>query len=203
MESTVFVVDDEPVVRDSLSALIQSVGLRVQTFASAEQFLQSYDPAQPGCLVLDFRMPGMTGTTLQERMMNEGNAIPIIFISGHADVKIAVRAMKHGAVDFVLKPFSQAEMLTRIQESISKDRERRRRAADRDQILERMALLTAREQEVMEMVVEGNSNKNMAEKMRLSPKTIEVHRARVMRKMGASSLAELVRLVLECKPVAV
>ena len=193
-EPTVFVVDDDAAVRRSFEWLVGSVGLRTETFDSAQAFLKAYDPARPGCLVMDVRMPGMSGLELQERLLAEGITLPIIVVSGFGDVPTAVRVMKQGAVDFVEKPFSDQAMLDRIQASIEHDLRTREADAERAGARNDLANLTRRETEVMESVIAGRSNKEIARALHISPKTVEVHRANVMKKMRADSLADLVRL---------
>lgn len=195
----VFVVDDDPAMRESLRWLIESVSLNVQTFDSAQAFLDGYQLEQWGCLVLDIRMPGLSGLDLQERMLDQGIDLPIIFVTGHGDVQMAVRAIKSGAVDFLEKPFSDQTLLDRIQQSIARHRELREEAARRNEIEQRLLNLSRRERDVFERVVAGMSNRAIAEELGLSPKTVEVHRARVMEKMRARSLPELVRLHFAAK----
>jgi two-component system, LuxR family, response regulator FixJ len=196
LEPTVFVVDDDPAMRASLRWLLESVGLRVSTFATAREFLATYQPPHPGCLVLDVRMPGMSGLDLQAELIARQIRIPVLIITGYAEVPIAVRAMKAGAFDFIEKPFSDQTLLDRIRRAISIDREARRHSEWRDEIRRRYDQLTIREREVMKLVVRGRSNKWIASDLRLSTKTIEAHRSHVMHKMGADSLAELIRLSL-------
>jgi FixJ family two-component response regulator len=191
--ATVFVVDDDEVVARSLRWLIESVQLRVETFGSAQAFLDSHDPARHGCLVLDVRMPGLSGLDLQDCLARLKWAIPIIFITGHGDVQMAVRAIKAGAFDFVEKPFNDQDLLDRIQRAIKLDGLRRLEEMESETLLARRDSLTDREREVMSLVVEGLSNKVIAARLDLSPKTIEVHRARVMEKMRARSISDLVK----------
>ena len=193
-EPTVFVVDDDAAVRQSFEWLVGSVGLRTETFASAQAFLDAFDPARPGCLVLDVRMPGMSGLELQERLAADGVTLPVIMVSGYGDVPTAVRVMKQGAVDFIEKPFSDQAMLDRIQASIERDLRARQAAAERAGARNNRDRLTRREAEVMDLVIAGRSNKEIARDLAISPKTVEVHRANVMKKMQADSLADLVRL---------
>jgi FixJ family two-component response regulator len=192
--TTVYVVDDDPAMRSSLRWLIESVGLVVCTCASAQEFLHTYQPADPGCLVLDVRMPGMSGLDLQAELTARGIHIPILIITGYAEVPLAVRAMKAGAFDFIEKPFSDQTLLDRIRAAIAQDGVSRRRRTSRQAVQRRMRLLTAREREVLKGVVMGKSNKQTAAEMRLSPKTVEVHRSRVMKKLKADCLADLIRL---------
>lgn len=198
-ESTVFIVDDEPAVRNSLAWLLESVGQQVETFPSAQAFLDSYDPHRPGCLILDVRMPGMSGLDLQEKLSTMDAKLPVIFITGHGDVPMAVRAMKHGAVDFIEKPFNNQELLDRVHLAIERDVRARARDARGSEIRARMESLTPREREVLEGVVGGKANKSMARELGVSVKTIEAHRAKLMEKMHASSVAELVGMVLSLR----
>jgi two-component system response regulator FixJ len=194
--SVVFVVDDDQAIRSSLKWLIESVGLVVETYATADEFMNSYYPGRAGCLLLDVRMPGMSGLELQEHFAKNAVNIPIIIITGHGDVPMAVRAMKAGAVDFIEKPFNDELLLESIRNALALDVRQREVQSQRAQIAARLAHLTPREHEVMEMVTEGRSNKEIALNMGVSSKTVEAHRARVMEKMRAGSLAELVRMVM-------
>jgi two-component system response regulator FixJ len=193
----VYVVDDDDAVRSALRMLIRSVGLQAQASASATEFLQHYDVRQPGCLVLDVRMPGMNGLELQVELNRRGATIPVVFISGHGDVPMAVEAMQHGAFDFLQKPFRDQDLLDRVQKALARDAQLRAGLAARAEILERIATLTPREAEVMQLVTEGKANKVVAADLGVSQRTVEIHRAHVMEKMGAGSLAELVRMVLD------
>ena len=193
----VFIVDDDAAVRSSLRLLIKSVGLVPTALESGHEFLDKYDPAQPGCLVLDVRMPQMSGLELQEQLNRLGAVIPVIFITGHGDVSMAVEAMQAGALDFIQKPFSDEDLLTRIHQALAKDAKTRASLSELAAIRERLASLTPREREVMDLVVSGKANKVIAGDLDLSQRTVEIHRARVMEKMDASSLAHLVRMVLE------
>ena len=192
----VFVVDDDPAMRDSLRWLIESTGVQVETFADAQTFLARIRPEVPGCLVLDVRMPGMSGLDLQSELARRGIGLPTIVVTGHAEVPMAVRAVKAGAIDFIEKPFSDQLLLDRVRQGIEMDRLARHGRAQRADVLRRLSLLTQREREVLDLVVAGRANKEIAAALRLSPKTVEVHRAHVMEKMQASSVAELVRLAL-------
>ena len=193
-EPTVFIVDDDQAVARSLRWLIESVQLKVETFASAQAFLDGYAAAKPGCLVLDVRMPGMSGIELQERLTVQRIRVPIIFITGHGDVQLAVRAVQAGAFDFIEKPFNDQDLLDRIQRAISFDSEQRARDSQRSRLSALFASLTTREREVMDLVVEGMSNKAVANTLGLSAKTVEVHRAKVMEKMNARSVSDLVKM---------
>ncbi|MBN1345086.1 MAG: response regulator transcription factor [Phycisphaerae bacterium] len=199
-EPAVFVVDDDPAVLDALEELIDSVGLSVKSFSSAQAFLEAYDPDQPGCLILDIRMPGMDGLELQQRLKGEGIDIPIIFLSGHADVPIAVRAVQAGAFDFVEKPFREQSLLDSIKRAITLHQELRRRRSNRDMVLARLASLTDREREVLDLVIEGKTSKAIANELDRSHKTIDQHRAKILEKMQAENVASLVRMVLDVKP---
>jgi two-component system, LuxR family, response regulator FixJ len=194
--STVFVVDDDRAMRQSLQWLIESVGLAVETFSSARAFLESYDPRRPGCLVLDIRMPEMSGLELQDKLGAGGETLPIIIITGHGDVSTAVRALKAGAVDFVEKPFNGQALLDRINRALDLDRERYRTRTERIDTETRLSLLTPREREVLDLVVAGQANKAIARQLQISMKTVETHRAKVMEKMGADSLPSLVRTAI-------
>jgi FixJ family two-component response regulator len=193
-EPTVFVVDDDSEVRDTLQWLVESVGLNIETFASAQDFLNAYDPDRPGCLVTDVRMPGMSGIELQAKLMAEEVTLPIIVVSGYADVPTAVRSMKGGAIDFLEKPFNEQMMLERIQLSILEDARLRQQRAQRERAKTRLEGLTRRERQVMDLVILGRSNKQIARELDISPKTVEAHRSNLMGKMQAHSLAELVTM---------
>jgi two-component system, LuxR family, response regulator FixJ len=196
-EPTVFIVDDDQAVARSLRWLIETVRLGVETFASAQAFLDDYDLSKPGCLVLDVRMPGISGLELQERLAARRINVPIIFITGHGDVQMAVRALQAGAFDFVEKPFNDQDLLDRIQKALAFDAERRGKEAQRAQLQALFASLTPREREVLALVVEGMSNKAIANTLGLSAKTVEVHRAKVMEKMHARSISDLVKMAMQ------
>lgn len=197
-DATVFIVDDDQAVARSLRWLIETVRLQVETFASAQAFLDGYDAAKPGCLVLDVRMPGMSGLELQERLAAQrGYHVPIIFITGHGDVQMAVRAVQAGAFDFVEKPFNDQDLLDRIQRAIAHDAGQRGKEAQRSQLKALFAGLTPREREVLDLVVEGLSNKAVANALGLSAKTVEVHRAKVMEKLHARSISDLVKMAMQ------
>ncbi len=199
VKPTVFVVDDDHAVRQSLELLIRSVGLRAETYASAQEFLDALDPARPGCLVLDIRMPGMSGLELQRYLRERNIGLPIIMVTGHGDVPVAVRALKNGAVDFIEKPFSKQLLLERIRDSLDQDGRLRQEQARQAGIQNRLKSLTPRERSVMELVVSGKSNKEVAAELGVSKKTVEVHRAHIMQKMEAESLAELVEQAVTVK----
>ena len=195
-QATVFVVDDDQAMRNSLKWLIESVGLTVRTYASADDFIKDYYPGRAGCLLLDVRMPGMSGLELQEQFLEQQIKIPIIIITGHGDVPMAVRAMKAGAVDFIEKPFNDELLLESIRNALIKDVDQRTAQSARADVATRLVHLTPREHEVMEMVTSGRANKDIAKTLGVSSKTVEAHRARVMEKMQASSLAELVKMAI-------
>ena len=201
-QATVFVVDDDQAMRNSLKWLIESVGLTVRTYASADDFIKDYYPGRAGCLLLDVRMPGMSGLELQEQFLEQQIKIPIIIITGHGDVPMAVRAMKAGAVDFIEKPFNDELLLESIRNALIKDVGQRTAQSARADIATRLVHLTPREHEVMEMVTSGRANKDIAKTLGVSSKTVEAHRARVMEKMQASSLAELVKMAIVANSVA-
>lgn len=196
-EPTVFIVDDDQAVARSLRWLIETVGLKVSTFASAQAFLDGYDASKHGCLVLDVRMPGMSGLELQERLVAQRIHVPIIFITGHGDVQMAVRAVQAGAFDFVEKPFNDQDLLDRIQKAIVFDAKQRGKDLQQAQLRALFASLTPREREVLDLVVEGKSNKAIANSFGLSAKTVEVHRAKMMEKMQARSVADLVKMAMQ------
>jgi FixJ family two-component response regulator len=197
--STVFVVDDDSGVRSSIRVLLKSIGIAATAMSSAREFLDSFDPEQPGCLVLDIRMPGMSGMELQQQLNLKGAIIPVIFITGHGDVPMAVEAMQHGAFDFLQKPFRDQDLIDRIQKALARDRETRQALRKHSQIRERLESLTPREKDVLRLLVQGQQNKVMAGELGLSQRTVEIHRAHVMEKMGAQSVAQLVRMVLDAK----
>ena len=189
----VFVVDDDPIVCTSMKRLIRTLGLEVQTFNSAQDFLLAKRPDAPGCLVLDVRLPDLSGLDLQQELANAHADLPIIFVTGHADIPMSVRAMKAGAVEFLTKPFREQDLLEAIQHGIAQDRKMRERRAAISQLQQRLDSLTPREQEVFLLVVSGLPNKQIADKLGASEKTIKIHRGQLMRKMQAESLADLVR----------
>jgi len=197
LPATVFIVDDDEAVRDSLRLLLKSIGLPVRTFASAQEFLPNYDVRQAGCLVLDIRMPGMSGLELQQQLNMRGATIPVVFITGHGDIPMAVEAMQHGAFDFLQKPFRDQDLIDRVQRALERDATIRTQLKATDRIREHLASLTPREREVLDLVTAGKPNKVMAGDLGVSQRTIEIHRARVMEKMQARSLAQLVRMLLE------
>lgn len=193
-EPTVFIVDDDDAVRRFLSGLIESVELRVEAFASAQDFLEAYEPGQPGCLVLDVRMPGMSGLELQRELAEQAIDLPVIILTGHGNVQLAVHAMQAGAIDFVEKPFDNELLLDRIQRAVVENVRAGDERTKRIEIAGRVQLLTPREREVLDLVVAGQTNKGVARHLDISEKTVEIHRANVMRKMQAKSLADLVKM---------
>jgi FixJ family two-component response regulator len=195
--ATVHVVDDDDAVRSSLRLLLKSVGLPTVAHASAHEFLAAWDTDQPGCLVLDVRMPGMSGIELQAELNQRGAIIPVVFISGHGDIPMAVEAIQHGAFDFLQKPFRDQDLIDRVQRALASDADHRQLLQQRETLRQRYDSLTPREQEVLQLVTQGKANKVMAGDLGVSQRTVEIHRARVMEKMGAQSLAQLVRMVLE------
>ncbi len=195
-EATVYVVDDDPDMRDSLRWLMATVGLGVETFASADAFLKGFRPQGPGCLVFDVRMPGTSGLDLFEELARRGEAMPVIFITAHADVPMAIRAMKSGAVEFVEKPFNRQTLLEKVQRAIKDDVARRALFADREAIRARFRALTAKEREVLGMIMEGRPNKAIAIQLAITPRAVEMRRASLMKKLGARSLVEMMKLAL-------
>jgi FixJ family two-component response regulator len=190
----VYVIDDDPSVREALADLLASVGLDVRSFGSTQEFLRSGIADAPGCLVLDIRMPGQSGLDFQRQMVGLGIRLPVIFVTGHGDIAMTVRAMKNGAIDFLTKPFNDQELLDAIQQGIDTDRQRRREARVLSELQDRWASLTAGERDVMKLVVQGLLNKQIAAALGVSEITVKVRRGHVMRKMKAGSLVDLVRL---------
>lgn len=190
----VFVVDDDAGVREMISRMVRSVGLRARTFASVQEFLDRYDRRETACLVLDVRMPGLSGLDLQERLAASEAPLPIIFITGHGDIAMGVRAIKRGAVDFIEKPFQDQVLLDAIQAALAQAAELRSLAAARDDARARLALLTPREREVLSLVVAGLLNKQIAARLGTAEQTVKMHRSRLMKKVGVDSLPALVRL---------
>ena len=199
----VFIVDDDDGVRNTLRLMSRSIGLEGIPFATPQDFLDAYDPRQPGCLVLDLQMPQMSGLELQRLLNLRGAVIPVIFITGHADVPTAVEAMQDGAFAFLEKPFSPTALAEKIQRALVRDAASREAVAERTRNLERYGALTPRERQILNLVASGKPNKIMAIDLGVSQRTVEVHRARVMEKMGAQSLAELVRMVLDIDITAI
>jgi FixJ family two-component response regulator len=194
--ATVYVVDDDDGMRRALSLLLNTVGYKTAAFANPKEFLEKFRPDAAGCLVLDIRMPGMSGLELQQHLNRMGSMLPVIFITGHGDVPMAVQAMKEGAFEFVQKPFRDQDLLDRVNHALEQDRKNRGTLALRAEVLQRFESLTAREKQVMELVVDGAPNKVIAIDLGLSERTVEIHRAKVMEKMSARSVAHLVKLQL-------
>jgi len=193
-EPTVFIIDDDEAVRDSIKELASSVGLAAATFRSALEFLEAFDAARPGCLVLDVRMARMSGLALQAKLDEMGARIPIVFISGHGDIAMAVNAIKAGAVDFVQKPYHEQQLLDAINEALRKDAALRAPKGDGSGLAERLGTLTAREREVMDLALKGLPSKVIAKELGISHRTVELHRSRLLEKLGVSSVTELMRL---------
>lgn len=193
-KQTVFIVDDDAMIRQAMGLLLQSVNLDYETYESADSFLDSVSDDRPGCLVSDIRMPGTSGLELQDALIKRGSTVPIIFISGHGDIPMAVEAMRKGALDFIQKPFRDQELLDRISAALKADLATQKNREETSVVKERMARLTRREREVFDLVVAGKPNKIIAFTLNVSQRTVEIHRARVMEKMEARSLAELVRM---------
>ena len=196
-EPTVFVVDDDPAILKGLRLLIKSVNLNVEIFSSAKEFLEEIDYERSGCLVLDVRMPVMGGLELQEVLREKKNDLPVIIITGHGDIPMVADAMKKGAFDFIEKPFSEHDLLSRVNDALEKDKQIRQKSLSQRPIMERMAKLTKREKEVLDLVVAGKANKTIAFEFGCGTKNIEYHRANVMKKMEVGSLAELVKVCTE------
>jgi two-component system response regulator FixJ len=195
-EATVYIVDDDQAIRRAMDFLMRSVGLDYEIFHSADDFLAKYTDEFAGCLVLDIRMPGLGGLELQQKLLERDSSLPIIFITGHGDVPMAVEAMQKGAFDFIQKPFRDQELLDRVTEAMKTDREIRSAREERAGVANRIEKLTKREREVLDLVVTGKPNKIIAYELGVSQRTVEIHRARVMEKMEAKSLAGLVRMQL-------
>jgi two-component system, LuxR family, response regulator FixJ len=193
----VFIVDDDNAVRESLGFLLKSVGIAATSLGSAKAFLSAHDALQPGCLLLDIRMPGMSGLELQQQLNLRGAIIPVIFITGHGDVPMAVAAMKDGAFDFVQKPFRDQDLIDRVQRALAQDQENRMALSQYSKIRARLDSLTPREREVLELMTHGKPNKVMAAELGISQRTVEIHRARVMEKMEARSLAQAIRMMMD------
>ena len=197
VDTTVYVVDDDRAVRHAMELLMRSVGLHYRIFSSGGEFLDALPDQPAGCAVLDIRMPGIGGLDIQEKLVERGIDMPVIFVTGYGDIPMAVHAMQQGAFDFIEKPFRDQELLDRINDALQKDDSRRARSQEIEQLVSRSERLTQREREVMQLVVAGKQNKLIAHELDVSQRTVEIHRARVMEKMEAKSLAELVRMQLE------
>jgi FixJ family two-component response regulator len=196
MESTVFIVDDDHSIRNAMEMLMRSVGHGFRIFPSAAEFLEEISPKAAGCLVLDIRMPGLGGLELHKKLIERGSTLPIIFVTGYGDVSMAVEVMRNGAFDFIEKPFRDQELLDRINDALLADNARRSQLHESQLVFERIKRLTNREREVMQLVVTGTPNKIIAHELDVSQRTVEIHRARVMEKMEARSLVDLVRMTL-------
>jgi FixJ family two-component response regulator len=193
-EPVAFVIDDDATVRESIADLLSSVGLAARTFGSPREFLDSRRPNSPGCLVLDVRLPGPSGLEFQSSLARSGIELPVIFITGHGDIPMSVRAMKSGAVEFLTKPLREQELLDAVHLGIERDRARRRQAKLVAELRERLASLTARELEVLPLIVRGRLSKQIAHELKLAEATVKVHRSQIMRKMSATSVVDLVRM---------
>lgn len=196
-EQTVFIVDDDEGIRDGLSTLLATIGQACRVFVSAAEFLENFDPDWRGCLVLDIRMPRMSGLELQAALIERGSKLPIIFITGHGDIPMAVEAMRQGALDFIRKPFREQELLDRINEALDTELVIRKNAVDRDDLLTRVGSMSERESAVFEMVAAGKMNKVIGFDLGISERTVEVHRANLMKKLGVRTLAELIRVKIQ------
>lgn len=195
-DATVFIVDDEAAVADSAAMLLRSVGLRTRTYSSALKFLEDYDPQHAGCLLLDVRMPRMSGLELQQELNRRRITLPVIFVTGHGDVPMAVEAMRAGAMDFLQKPYNDDELIRRVNRALEQDARERAQLRHRDVLLERFATLTERERDIAWRIVDGHANKAIAMDLNISERTVEQHRAHVMNKMDARGLAQLVQMLL-------
>jgi len=193
-DAIVFVVDDDSSIREAIKSLVSLVGLRVETFGTAQEFLRNERPDLPGCVVLDVELPGLSGLDLQRELAAHGIKLPIIFITGYGDIPMSVRAMKAGATEFLTKPFQDQDLLDAIQQALERDRAARRHSGEIAELRQRFEALTSREREVMNMVVAGMLNKQIGFELGISEVTVKIHRGRVMTKMGAQSLADLVRM---------
>ncbi len=196
-EQLIYVIDDDEAVRDSMGMLLESADLPYRCFSSADSFFAEHDGSQRGCLILDIRMPGMSGIELQQKLTQMGSSLPIIFITGHGDVPMAVEAMRRGALDFLRKPVNEENFLERVTHALDQESGDWHQKLDRDQAQQRIASLTEREHEVFLLVAEGQANKAVASKLGISERTVEVHRAQVMKKLDARTLAQLVRIHLQ------
>lgn len=199
---TVFIVDDDEGVRDGLSLLLATVGVACELYESAHAFLDAYDAYKRGCLVLDIRMPRMTGLDLQKKLREMGSVLPVIFITGHGDIPMAVEAMRRGALDFIRKPFREHDLLERINEALNIDENAHRKAVDRQGLTERLSTLSHREKEVFDRVADGQMNKVIAAELGISERTVEVHRGQIMKKLDVRTLAQLVRVKIEMEQSA-
>lgn len=198
-QDTVFVVDDDEGIREGLGLLLDTVGQPYELYSSAIEFLQTYDSSRGGCLVLDIRMSRMSGLELQEKLNEQGSLLPIIFISGHGDIPMAVEAMRRGALDFIRKPFREQDLLDRINEALERNEGKRRISLDRQELLDRLSSLSEREMEVFHRVAAGEMSKVIGVALGISGRTVEVHRANIMKKLGVRTLAELVRIKIQAE----
>ena len=198
-EQTVYIVDDDADVREGFGLLMETVGQPYKAYASAVAFLEDFHDSMRGCLVLDIRMPRMSGIDLQQKLIEQGSLLPIIFITGHGDIPLAVEAMRRGALDFIRKPFREQNLLDRINEALDIENGKRQTKIDRQQVLERFTGLSERELEVLELVAEGKMNKVVAQDLGISERTVEVHRSHIMHKLGVQTLAQLARLKIEAE----
>lgn len=199
-DATVYVVDDDVSVREALKNLLRSIGLKVETFSTANEFLTKKDLFGPGCLILDVRLPGLSGLELQRKLAEASSSIPIVFITGHGDIPMSVRAIKSGAVEFLTKPFRDQDLLDAVSQAIERDRNARSRETEALALRQRFATLTSREQEVMRDVVRGLTNKQIAAEIHISEATVKLHRGRLMEKMQADSLADLIKMAQKIAP---
>ncbi|AZZ90946.1 response regulator [Hahella sp. KA22] len=199
MNQIVYVVEDDEAVRDSLLLLLRAEGYSTKGYSSAQSFLEEEVADLNGCLVLDIRMPGMTGMELHKKLLELGCALPVIFVTGHGDVAMAVEAMKLGAVDFVQKPYREEDLLEKVKGALAMDAEQKEALRHKEKLRQKIESLTPRELEIMEMMIEGNANKVIAIELNISQRTVEIHRSRVMQKMGTHSLAQLVQMVLAAR----
>ena len=197
-DPTVFIVDDDAGVRKALKRLLESAGCNAQTYESAAEFLEDFDPAGAGCLLLDLRMPGINGLQLQETLVEKGSEIPIIFVTGHGDVSAAVKGIKAGALDFIEKPFDDELLLDRVREALARDAQNRQENEVASSAKTRFSRLTSREKEVLRLVAAGQSNKEIARALQISHRTVETHRFRLMQKMDAQSLSDLISVAVLC-----
>lgn len=200
MNQTIFIVDDDVAMRDALAQLLETSGLQVEAHAGGPAFLAAYEADRPGCLLLDMAMPGMTGLEVQAALNARGLTIPIIFLTGHGDIPMAVRAVQAGAVDFLEKPIQGATLLERVQRALALDLEWRQTQGRTQAIQQRYARLSSRERECMALIASGLTSKEIARELGISPRTVEVHRTHVMHKMGAANLADLLNMAACCKP---
>lgn len=201
-QPTVFIVDDDDGIREGLSLLLETVGQQCEQYSSALEFLENYDQTKSGCLVLDIRMPHMTGLDLQKKLAELGSALPIIFITGHGDIPMAVEAMRRGALDFIRKPFREQDLLDRINEALDENVSRQKRLLDRRELEDRLASLSERERQVFHCVADGKMNKVIAVDLGISERTVEVHRSQVMKKLGVRTIAQLVRIKIQMEDSA-